>query len=106
MKKKIDLYLENLYLIKNMFEDDPIALPAIEELIEKAEHCKKRSNIELILTAIIIISVSYTHLDVYKRQVLNPEEFYCCLDLKRLPTLPYQLYILQIVDGIVLNLLQ
>ena len=51
MKKKIDLYLENLYLIKNMFEDDPIALPAIEELIEKAEHCKKRSNIELILTA-------------------------------------------------------
>ena len=55
MKKKIDLYLENLYLIKNMFEDDPIALPAIEELIEKAEHCKKRSNIELILTAIIII---------------------------------------------------
>ena len=55
MKKKIDLYLENLYLIKNMFEDDPIALPAIEELIEKAEQCKKRSNIELILTAIIII---------------------------------------------------
>lgn len=55
MKKKIDLYLENLYLIKDMFEDDPIALPAIEELIEKAEHCKKRSNIELILTAIIII---------------------------------------------------
>ena len=43
MKKKIDLYLENLYLIKNMFEDDPIALPAIEELIEKAEHCKKIS---------------------------------------------------------------
>ncbi len=40
-EKKIDLYLENLYLIKNMFEDDPIALPAIEELIEKAEHCKK-----------------------------------------------------------------
>lgn len=55
MKKKIDLYLENLYLIKNMFEDDPIALPAIEELIEKAEHCKKRSNIELILTAITIM---------------------------------------------------
>lgn len=42
MRKKIDLYLENLYLIKNMFEDDPIALPAIEELIEKAEHCKKK----------------------------------------------------------------
>lgn len=55
MKKKIDLYLENLYLIKNMFEDDPIALSAIEELIEKAEHCKKRSNIELILTAITIM---------------------------------------------------
>ena len=43
MKKKIDLYLENLYLIKNMFEDDPIALPAIEELIEKA-YCKKNSD--------------------------------------------------------------
>ena len=55
MRKKIDLYLENLYLIKGMLEDDPIALSAIEELIEKVEHCKKRSNIELILTIITII---------------------------------------------------
>ena len=55
MRKKIDLYLENLYLIKDMFEDDPIALSAIEELIEKAEHYKKRSNIELILTIITIL---------------------------------------------------
>lgn len=55
MKKKINLYLENLYLIKGMLEDDPIALSAIEELIEKAEHYKKRSNIELILTIITII---------------------------------------------------
>lgn len=55
MKKKINLYLENLYLIKGMLEDDSIALSAIEELIEKVEHCKKRLNIELILTAIIII---------------------------------------------------
>ena len=55
MRKKIDLYLENLYLIKGMLEDDPIALSAIEELIDKVEHCKKRSNIELILTIITII---------------------------------------------------
>lgn len=55
MKKKIDLYLEKLYLIKDMFEDDPIALSAIKELISKVEIIKKRLNLDFILTAIIII---------------------------------------------------
>ena len=55
MRKKIDLYLENLYFIKDMLEDEPIALPAIKELIGKVEIIKKRLNLDFILTAISIV---------------------------------------------------